>query len=172
MLNILEKTAEILARASSIIARLMVLFIAAILFVQVILRYVFLYSLPWPEEASRYLMIWAVMLGGSLLVKDEQLVAVDFLDKIWNPKLIVYRNLLFRLLLAVLLVALFWYGVDLATFSLNRTTTALQISWFWPYLAIPVGAALMLFHMIVLALRDLLRGPPEDQKPTILRAEI
>jgi len=171
MLNFLEKTADFLGWMSSVVARLMIFFIAIILFVQVILRYVFSYSLPWPEEASRYLMIWAVMLGGSLLVKDEQLVAVDFLDKLWSPKLIVFRNLLFRLLLSILLMALFWYGVDLATFSLNRTTTALQISWFWPYLAIPVGAALMLFHMLVLALRDLLRGPPKDNTPTILRAE-
>ncbi len=171
MLNFLERTAEILGWIASVVARLMVLFIAIILFVQVVLRYVFLYSLPWPEEASRYLMIWAVMLGGSILVKDEQLVTVDFLDNFWSPKLLVYRNILFRLLLAVLLAILLWYGVDLATFSMNRTTTALQISWFWPYLAIPVGAALMLFHMIVLALRDLLRGPPTDKKPSILRAE-
>lgn len=171
MLNFLEKTADILGIGASVIARLMVIFIAAILFIQVVLRYVFLYSLPWPEEASRYLMIWAVMLGGSLLVKDEQLVAVDFFDKLWSPRWLVYRNVLFRLLLAVMLGVLFYQGIDLATFSMNRTTVALQISWFWPYLAIPVGAALMLFHMVVLALRDLLRGPPTDAKPSVLRAE-
>jgi len=172
MLKILEKTADVLGVVASAIARLMLIFIAAILFVQVVLRYVFLYSLPWPEEAARYLMIWAVMLGGSLLVKDEQLVAVDFFDKLWSPRWLVYRNVLFRLLLAVLLAVLLWQGIDLATYSANRTTVALQVSWFWPYLAIPVGAGLMLFHMLVLALRDLLRGPREDNGPTILRAEI
>ncbi len=151
---------------------LMLIFVAAILFIQVVLRYVFLFSLPWPEEAARYLMIWVVMLGGSLLVKDEQLVAVDFFDKIWPRKLLLYRNVVFRLLLAVMLGVLFWQGIGLATFSANRTTTALEISWFWPYLAIPVGAGLMLFHMIVLALRDLLRGAPKDEGPSILRAEI
>lgn len=172
MLNILEKTADVLGVVASAIARLMLIFVAAILFVQVVLRYVFLYSLPWPEEAARYLMIWAVMLGGSLLVKDEQLVAVDFFDKLWSPRWLVYRNVLFRLLLAVLLAVLLWQGIDLATYSANRTTVAMQVSWFWPYLAIPVGAGLMLFHMLVLALRDLLRGPREDNGPTILRAEI
>lgn len=171
MLSFLEKIADILGTGASILARLMVIFVAAILFIQVVLRYVFLFSLPWPEEASRYLMIWAVMLGGSILVKDEQLVAVDFFDKLWSPRWLVYRNVLFRLLLAVMLSVLLWQGIDLATFSANRTTSALQISWFWPYLAIPVGAGLMLFHMVVLALRDLLRGPPQDTTPTILRAE-
>lgn len=172
MLKTLEKIADVLAAMASFMARAMVIFVALILFVQVVLRYLFLYSLPWPEEASRYLMIWAVMLGGSILVKDEQLVSVDFLDKIWSKRMLVVRNIIFRLLLIAMLAVLFWYGLDQAIFSARRTTTALQISWFWPYLAIPVGAGLMLFQMIVLALRDLVRGVPKDQGPTILRAEI
>lgn len=172
MLKFLEKTADILAMVASFVARAMVIFVALILFVQVVLRYLFLYSLPWPEEASRYLMIWAVMLGGSVLVKDEQLVSVDFFDKLWSKRMLVLRNTIFRFLLIAMLMVLFWYGLDQAIFAARRTTTALQISWFWPYLSIPVGAGLMLFQMIVLALRDLLRGVPEDRGPTVLRAEI
>lgn len=172
MLTFLEKIADILGVMASFAARLVVISVALILFVQVILRYVFNASLPWPEEASRYLMIWAVMLGGSILVKDEQLVCVDFFDKVWSKRLIVYRNLLFRVMLLIMLAVLFYYGLDQALFAMKRTTTATQISWFWPYLAIPVGAALMLFQMVVLTLRDLIRGVPEDQSPSILRAEI
>lgn len=172
MLKKVERIADWLASIASIIARAMVLFVVAILFLQVVLRFVFLYSLPWPEEASRYLLIWVVMLGGSVLVKDEQLVSVDFFDKIWSAKLLVFRNAVFRILLLVMLAVLFWYGLDQAIYAMNKTTTAMQISWFWPYLAIPAGAALMLFQMLVLTLRDVLRGVSKDQQPTILRSEI
>lgn len=172
MLKFLESAAEAIGWVTSAIARILVIAIALMLFVQVVLRYGFLYSLPWPEEASRYLMIWAVMLGGSLLVKDEQLVAVDFFDNIWSRRLILYRNVLFRLLLCALLGVMIWQGVDMALFSARRMTTALQISWFWPYLAVPVGAGLMLLQMIILILRDLLRGPAKKAEPSILRAEI
>ncbi|MCB1478235.1 MAG: TRAP transporter small permease [Tepidamorphaceae bacterium] len=172
MLKVVEKISDVLAAAASFVSRIMVIFVATILFVQVVLRYLFLYSLPWPEEASRYVMIWAVMLGGSLLVKDEQLVSVDFFDKLWSPKLLVYRNIAFRVLLILMLAVLFYYGLDQAMFARNRTTAALQISWFWPYLAIPVGAGLMLIQMVALFLRDVIRGVPKDQGPTILRAEI
>lgn len=172
MLKALEKIADWLAGIASIISRMMVLFVAAILFVQVVLRFVFLYSLPWPEEASRYLLIWVVMLGGSMLVKDEQLVSVDFFDKLWSRKLLVFRNAVFRVLLLAMLSVLLYYGIDQALYAKNKTTTAMQISWFWPYLAIPVGAGLMLFQMFVLTLRDVLRGVSKDQQPTILRSEI
>ena len=77
LLRTLEKLADVLGFISSFVARVMLVLVAAILFLQVVLRYGFGFSLPWPEEAARYLMIWVVMLAGSLLVKDEQLVVRD-----------------------------------------------------------------------------------------------
>lgn len=157
------KISEVLAIGASTAARVMLIAVAAMLVVQVTLRYCVSYSLPWPEEASRYLMIWVVMLSGSLLVKDNQLVRVDFLDGLWPESWLVYRNLVFRICLAVLLLLMVKYGWDQAQSSLNRTTTALQISWFWPYLAIPVGAALMLVQMVALTLREFAsRSDPAD----------
>ncbi|MBI1385064.1 MAG: TRAP transporter small permease subunit [Rhizobiales bacterium] len=155
MLAMTHRLAGLLASASEILARLGVLVVAMILFVQVVLRYVFNTGLPWPEEASRYIMIWVTMLAGSLLVRDEQLIAVDFFDKYWPERALRYRNALFRLLLAAMLAVLFWVGLDQAMFSAFRRTATLEISWFWPYLAIPVGAALMLLNMALLAVRDL-----------------
>jgi TRAP-type C4-dicarboxylate transport system permease small subunit len=145
---------DYVALLTSVLSRLMLIGVAAILILQVILRYCFSYSLPWPEEASRYLMIWVVMLSGSLLVKDNELVRVDFLDGIWREHWLVYRNVLFRILLSALLLMMARYGWDQAYMSINRTTTALQISWFWPYLAIPAGTALMLLQMIALTLSE------------------
>lgn len=145
---------------TSAVARLMLIAVAAMLVLQVTLRYGFSYSLPWPEEAARYMMIWIVMLAGSLLVKDDQLVRVDFLDHLWPEGWLVYRNAMFRLCLGGLLVVLAWQGLDQALFAWRRTTTALQISWFWPYLAIPVGASLMLFHMFALTVREIAAGRP------------
>ena len=151
-------TSRWLAFAASLVARLMLIAVAIMLVVQVVLRFGFSYSLPWPEEAARYLMIWIVMLSGSLLVRDDQLVRVDFLDMLWPQPLLVWRNATFRLLLAGMLGVLVWQGWDQAMFAMRRTTTALQISWFWPYLAVPVGAALMLIQMLARAVEDVVTG--------------
>jgi len=149
MLDILLKTADWVSHVASVLARLMLLLVAAMLFVQVVLRYVFLYSLPWPEEASRYLMIWTVMITGSVLVKDEQLVAVDFFDTLWPKRVIAYRNALFRLMLVGLLCVLFMEGLDQA-----------------------LGSALMIFHMVVLILRDVICPERLQQNVSLLRADI
>lgn len=172
MLRAVEKLGDLLAFVTSIAARLMLFSVVLMLFVQVCLRYVFNFSLTWPEEASRYLMIWVVMLSGSLLIKDEQLVCVDFLDRFWPQRILAYRNALFRLLLAGLLAIMLWKGLAAADFGWRRSSPALHLSWFWIYLAIPVGSSLMLFHMVVLALRDLVRGGAANKAPSILRAEL
>ncbi|MEZ5844380.1 MAG: TRAP transporter small permease [Hyphomicrobiaceae bacterium] len=161
MLRALHAISAALAAVSDVAARVGVLFVAAILFIQVVLRYVFNSSLPWPEEASRYAMIWVTMLAGSLLVRDEQLISVDFFDRYWPQGWLRYRNAFFRLLLAVMLGVLFWNGLDQAMFNAFRQTATLEISWFWPYLAIPVGAALMLLNMALLAIRDLTASADE-----------
>ncbi|MBO3761615.1 TRAP transporter small permease [Ciceribacter sp. L1K22] len=171
MLNVLERSANALASIASAVARVLLIIIAAVLFTQVLLRYGFGFSLPWPEEVSRYLMIWVVMLAGSLLVKDEQLVRVDFFDVFWPTWLIGYRNAFFRLLLVCLLAVLVWKGLDNSLFGLRRQSVTIGLSFFWIYLAVPVGAGLMMFQMLILALRDILRGPV-DNGPSILKSEI
>lgn len=157
-MRVILLTAKWLAIAASVVARLMLLGVAIMLVVQVFLRFCFSYSLPWPEEAARYLMIWIVMLAGSLLVRDDQLVRVDFLDHLWPESWLLWRNALFRLLLAAMLCVLVWQGWDQAEFAARRTTTALQISWFWPYLAIPVGGSLMLIQMLARLVEELATG--------------
>lgn len=171
MLNVLDRIADVVGFVTSCVARLMLVIVAAVLFLQVVLRYGFGFSLPWPEEAARYLMIWVVMLAGSLLVKDEQLVRVDLFDHYWPDRLISVRNAFFRIMLAVLLAVMVWKGYENADFGQRRTSATLGLSFYWIYLSVPVGAALMMFHMIVLALRDLLRGSPRTS-PSILNAEV
>ena len=164
MLSFLNKIADALAVICDVLARIGIVFVAAVLFIQVVLRYGFNTGLPWPEEASRYAMVWVTMLTGGLLIREEQLIAVDFFDKHWSPTALKYRNVLFRILLAAMLGILFWVGLEQALYSAFRTTVALQISWFWPYLAVPVGAALMLFYMLLLAIRDFTNDRAQRKK--------
>jgi TRAP-type C4-dicarboxylate transport system permease small subunit len=135
-------------------ATILLAFVAFILLLQVILRYLFNAALAWPEEASRYAMIWVVLLMGSVLVRDKELVSVDIFDRLWPEKVILYRDVAYRVLLLVLLVVLFKEGIAQAIAGWKFRTTALEIRWFWPYLAIPVGSGLMLFQMLFLAIED------------------
>ncbi|MBI5578008.1 MAG: TRAP transporter small permease [Deltaproteobacteria bacterium] len=128
--------------------------VALILLLQVLCRTFISFSFSWAEELARYANIWASLLMASVLVHDREMIAVDFLDKFWPEKTKKYRDLIIRLLFAILFIFMAIEGFFQAFDASNQTTIALEISWFWPYLAIPVGAMLMLLQMVFTAIMD------------------
>jgi TRAP-type transport system small permease protein len=129
--------------------------VAFVLLLQVVCRTLFNYSFSWEEEFARYAVIWLALLMASVLVHDKDLIAVDFLDPFWPEKSKRYRDLIIRLLFCVLFIIMTIEGFSQAYNAINQTTIALEISWFWPYLAIPVGSVLMLLQMAFTAITDL-----------------
>jgi TRAP-type C4-dicarboxylate transport system permease small subunit len=154
MLHLLDVLSSWAKAIASYIATTLIAFVAFILILQVVLRYIFMFSLPWPEEAARYAMIWVVLLMGSVLMRDRELVTVDFFDRLWSRKIILYRNLIYRVLLLAVLYVLFKEGLSQAVAGWRMRTTALEMRWFWPYLSIPVGAGLMIVQMICLSIEE------------------
>jgi TRAP-type C4-dicarboxylate transport system permease small subunit len=124
--------------------------------VQVILRFFFKSNLPWVEEVSRYLMIWIVMIISSVLVKEDKLIKVDFFDTLWPENFIKYRDMIYQVLLLVLFVVLLKEGWSQAVYGLGGKISSLNISWFWPYLAIPFGMALILIQFICMSVAKIL----------------
>jgi TRAP-type C4-dicarboxylate transport system permease small subunit len=154
MYKMLLKISDVIAYISIKAAGILLAFVAFIILLQVILRYAFNASLPWPEEAARYSMIWAVMIISNVLIRDRELINVDIFDKLWPQHAIIYRDVFYRVILIILLAVLFREGLLQATSEARQTTTALGISWFWPYLSIPIGAGLMIFQMGLLVIKD------------------
>lgn len=59
--------------------------IMVVVFAQTFTRYVVFYSIPWSEEASRYLYVALTLLGVNLAVTKNQLVNIDLIDHVLPP---------------------------------------------------------------------------------------
>jgi C4-dicarboxylate transporter DctQ subunit len=77
---------SVLTRANSLLDWLEVNFIGAalimaagLLFVNVVLRYVFLAPIGWAEEFSLYTIVWIVFIGGSVAIRTRGHIAIDLL---------------------------------------------------------------------------------------------
>jgi TRAP-type C4-dicarboxylate transport system permease small subunit len=125
-----------------------VFIMACTLFLQVVLRYCFNSGITASDEIARYATIWAVCLAGNVLIKEGALIKVDFLDHLWPKRFIKIRDALYQVLIIVLLVVLVVEGWKLALEGLNSRITSLDLAWFYPYLAVPVGTFLMLFQSV------------------------
>ncbi len=144
----------IVAITSWIVAGLTALMCVVVL-TGVFTRYIMNDALPWIEEAARFTLLWMSWLGGGLAVRKGAHIAAEFLIDFLKPRhraaivLVGQAGVLFFLAICV------YYGFILFQRVSFQSTVALGVSMQLPYAAVPVGAALMIYHVLVV----MVRGP-------------
>jgi len=134
---------------------LIIMSILAIL--QVVTRYLFLYSISWLEELTRYLMIWMTFVGAALAVQKKANIGVDIVPVLTKNKIVVgFFNLLVNAITAVFACAYFFYSLSLVntTLAFSQLTPAMRIPMYLMYASISVGALLMIVHSLANTLLD------------------
>jgi len=122
---------------------------ALLVFVNVVSRYVFNYSIIWVEELTQYQMIWIAYLGAGLAFREGRHVAVDTIQDLLPARLRRFVRILIWFAIAAFLVTLTILGFQIAAFTWNQETPVMNIPTGIPYLAIPIGAAVFLLHAIL-----------------------
>ena len=108
---------------------------------QILMRFVFEQPAEWTEVMIRFSLIWMVFLGIPAAFRQGAMVSVDVLYR-WSPPAIK-RVLDWVVCLAALslIAVVFWWGWDYANRGKVQTMIGLEnVSMFWAYLAMPVGA--------------------------------
>jgi TRAP-type transport system small permease protein len=125
----------------------------AVTAIGVFFRYVLDDSLPWAEEADRYLFIWLSFVGASITMRHNAHIAVDILVRSFKPDYRRWIALLSAICIIVFLAVVFRASESvIAVTSLSRTS-ATDIPMSWVYLAVPVGCVLMGIETLRLMVR-------------------
>jgi TRAP-type C4-dicarboxylate transport system permease small subunit len=130
---------------------------ATMVFVNVVLRFTTDRSLLWVEEASRYLMIWLTFLGCGPVLRYGAHIGIDTLKEALPRYAVAIRAAIFLVLLGFF-AFMVWVGLRYAAFAWRQTTPVLQLPIGAMYLAMPVGFALMIAHLLLMARPYLRRG--------------
>ncbi len=117
----------------------------AVVFLQVIFRFVIKGSLPWSEELARYVMVWAVFIGASMGAKSGAHIGVEAFVKVlpegWKKPLVIV-SAAFSVLFCGVVFALS-AKVVINIFTSGQVSPAMEIPMYWAYAAVPVGILLM-----------------------------
>src|SRR5688572_12808861 len=124
---------------------------AVLVFANVVARYLLNFSIIWVEELTRYMMVWVGFLGSGLVLRLGAHVAVDALQDVLPAPAARALRAAIVLALAVTFAAMLWLGIRYAAFAWDQRTAVLDWSTGAVYLAIPIGAALMLLHLAFIA---------------------
>ncbi len=141
-----------------------------LVFANVVLRYGFGQSLAWAEEASRYMMIWLAFLGAGLALREGAHIAVETLPDALPHALARIVRAAAILLVAAFLALILWLGWQYAEFAMMQRTPVLRLPVGYIYMAIPIGMALMLVHLLLLARRYVTAERTEEEKIKAMEA--
>ncbi len=128
---------------------------------QVIFRYVLSQPLPWSEELARYLMIWVACLSASEAYVKGNHVGVSFVIDALKPELRKTMVLAVHLIVAILMGVIAYQGFILSSLLRTQLSPAMGLPMTWPYLAVPVGATLILIQALALFFKYLREPLPE-----------
>ena len=143
----LSRFEQVLVAGNRTVIFLMMVVMATLVFVNVITRYVFNFSIIWAEEVSQYLMIWIAYLGAGLALRQGRHVAIEmFQDRLRAPLGRALRAAIAGMIL-VFLAVLTVLGFQFVAFAWVQETPVLPISLGIPYLAVPIGAMLFVLHL-------------------------
>lgn len=126
-----------------------------IILLQVFFRFVVYVPFPASEELARYLMIWMAMFGSVIALRHGRHIGVRVLVERLPAG--AYDNFavpLVQACMVVFLCILAWQGWDLSMRNAMQHSPSLEISMRWPYLAVPVGALMMILDLVADMLQD------------------
>jgi len=115
---------------------------------QILFRYVFKVSAPWTEEAARYLMIWMALLACGLAFRNGDHFNIDFVTDRIGLKARTLLGFGMSSLAGIFILCIILWGIPFAKLGFFTTAPGLQITMFLPYLAVPVGGALMFLNLV------------------------
>lgn len=131
--------------------------ITAVVFLQVVFRYLLRQPLFWSEELPRYLLIWMTFLAAALAQKHDAHMSITLVVNWLSPRARRVVRILAHLVVLAFLGVLVHSGSLVTGITVHHRSTALQIPMAAVYVALPIGAALMMLYLvlqIVLELRQ------------------
>jgi TRAP-type C4-dicarboxylate transport system permease small subunit len=138
-----------LGRLESAVLGLLVGLLTAVTFAQVVFRYVLNDPLFWSDEAARYLFVWLALIGAAACVRTGAHYAMDAMVKRLPRVLRRVCGLAVLLAVAAFAATMLTYGALDTMNAARQESASLPFRMHWAYAAVPVSAALMLWHLLV-----------------------
>ena len=156
-----ERVCARLGRVLHDTSSILLLLIMVTVFMQVAFRYVFQLSVPWTEEAARYLNVWMVFLGCAVAVQSNKHIRVTFVVDRLKGRFHDLVELAIYLMMLGFDIIVVLGAIRLTRMNWNQQATTLPVTVSTLYIALILAstfAALFLLHHIGRKLSALFGG--------------
>ena len=163
MKNLVNNLADLLDKLTKAAVALLLTGMVVIIFLEIIFRYILKIPMVWSEQTASYIMIWLAFLSSAIAFRQGAHIGMTLLSDRLKGRLKKAADQTLHLLVLVFLLFLAYWGFKHA-FDVRQqhSPVVFNMSMSWAYLALPVGAILM----IVQNLNIILSGTPQTNEIT------
>lgn len=153
-MGMIKKFDRFLVKSNYVVIGLTLFFMFIFVFINVITRYVFNFSINWAEELSRFLMIATCFLGIGIGMREGRHVAIEvFINLIPNQTIRRVIRLINGLIIIAFMITLTYLGFLYAATQFEAKSAVLRWGMGYIYLFVPIGALAFVMHL-VLTIKD------------------
>ena len=133
------------------------------LFANVVLRYVFNYTLAWSEELVREVIIYTTLIGCSAAIKQRKMIKIDASVQLL-PKLKVPLNFFSNAVTLIFSYMMIHYGwlMSAMQYRTHQKTIIMQIPLAYLYIVLPLMGILMFIRTIQVMYQDVMEIKNKD----------
>ena len=126
------------------------------LFVNVVLRYGFNYSLAWSEELIRHVIIYTTFIGCGVAIKERKMIRIDASVQLM-PKLKVPLTFFSNIVTMIFAAMMIYYGWLMAALQYRtaQKTIIMQIPYVILYAILPLMGVLWTLRTIQVIYQDI-----------------
>lgn len=155
VLNGYSKFLDVLTKLLRVILIVCLGAMVLIMAYQTVMRYVFSNSQPWCEELTCYLGVTVILLGLGIASRKESHLQVDFLTRLYGPRLRCLVSAIFSLAAIVIMALVCKYTVSLMHHAVS-TSAILPIKMRQVYAIFLVGSVLLILYSVEVTARQLI----------------
>ncbi|HUZ17249.1 MAG TPA: TRAP transporter small permease [Spirochaetia bacterium] len=132
---------------------ILTLALVVIVFGNVVGRYLFNYSWPWADEASRFLFIWVILIGAVLTNEKYEHMNLDILVR-WLPSMSGrILQITSQAVIVAVLAIIVRGGITATVGNLTFDSPALGVPYGLVYMIVPICCTIMIVQTIARMIR-------------------
>ncbi len=138
--------------------------LVAVVFYQVVARYIFNDPPSWTEELARYCQVWIILLTSSVCIRKGSHLAVDYFGHRLGEGLRKKINIVMSSLIILYILVVIVFGWKLMVVGQYQLSPALQVKMSFVYIIFPLSGILMLLEAIIKTaglFRERIQNPPD-----------
>ena len=134
-------------------------------FISTVNRNIIKASMPWTEELALYGMVFMVLLGTEVGLRDGTQVSVTAVtEKLKGKKAGKVLDIVASVVLLVLVAMILWFGISMVTKQMQtgQTSPVMKIPMYLLYLSLPVSFGLTLVTQILILVGKIFNIPMDE----------